>query len=90
MKDNYDKNYIYERIIEENEEKDLNKLMVNYDIKVKNLNHDLITLKVDKNSLYEEESIRGINITIKVIEHNKDIYIGLVKYIINKMGNKNE
>lgn len=88
---NQDINYNYERIIEENEEKDLNKLMVNYDIKVRNLNHDLIILKVDKNSLYNEESIRGINITIKVIEHNKDFYEGLVKYINNKVvNNKND
>ena len=79
-----DINYIYERIIEENDEKDLNNLMLNYNNKVRNLNRDIVTLRVYKNLLYDEESIKGIDNTIKIIDHNKDFYEGLVKYIDNK------
>ena len=79
-----DINYIYERIIEENDEKDLNNLMLNYNNKVRNLNRDIVTLRVYKNLLYDEESIKGIDNTIKIIDHNKDFYEDLVKYIDNK------
>lgn len=85
-----DINYIYERIIEENEEKDLNTLWKIYNNKVINLNRDLVTLRGYITLLYDEESKKGINRTYKIIEHNKDFYKGLVKYIINKVVNKNE
>ena len=81
---NFDINNIYERIIEENEEKDLNKLVVNYNRKVNTLTTDLLSLKITKHFLKDEESIKGINNTIKIIEHNKDFYEDLVNYIINR------
>ena len=82
-----DINYIYERIIEENEEKDLTKLWIIYNNKVRNLNYDILTLRVYKNLLYDEESKKGIDNTIKIVEHNKDFYEELVKYINRKVNN---
>lgn len=90
MKNNQDINYIYEKIIEENEEKNLNTLWIIYNNKVRNLNRDLVTLRGYITLLYDEESIKGINRTYKIIEYNKDFYKGLVKYIINKVVNKND
>lgn len=85
-----DINYIYERIIEENDEKDLNKLMDKYNNKVKILIRDLSILRTSTKFVKDEESIKGVNNTIKIIEHNIDFYEDLVKYIYSKVVNKND
>ena len=90
MKTNQDINYIYERIIEENDEKDLNKVVDKYNNKVKILIRDLSILKTSLKFVKDEESIKGITTTIKIIEHNKDFYEELVKYINRKVLKYNE